>query len=109
MSKVRQQYLQLKKRYPHAILFFQLGDFYETFEDDARVVSSVCGIVLTGRDMGNGQRWALAGVPVHAVDSYVAKLLRAGHRVAMCQQLDAQEAEVRQIDATLGIAAREVV
>ncbi len=87
MSKVRQQYLQLKKRYPNAILFFQLGDFYETFEEDAHVVASVCGIVLTSREMGRGQRMALAGVPVHAADNYIAKLLRAGHRVAVCQQL----------------------
>ena len=88
MSRVRQQYLQLKKRYPNAILFFQLGDFYETFEEDAQVVAAVCGIVLTSRDMGRGQRVPLAGVPVHAADNYIAKLLRAGHRVAVCQQLD---------------------
>ena len=109
MSKVRQQYLQLKKRYPNAILFFQLGDFYETFEEDARVVSAVCGIVLTSREMGQGHRMALAGVPVHAADGYVAKLLRAGHRVAMCQQLDAGEAEVRAVQVERGITAREVV
>ncbi len=109
MSKVRQQYLQLKKRYPNAILFFQLGDFYETFEEDARVVSAVCGIALTGREMGHGHRWALAGVPVHAADNYVAKLLRAGHRVAMCQQIEAGEAEVRQITTEQGIAARAVM
>lgn len=88
MSKVHQQYLQLKKRYPHAILFFQLGDFYETFEEDAHVVSQVCGIVLTSREMGRGNRLPLAGVPVHAADNYIAKLLKAGHRVAICQQLD---------------------
>ena len=109
MSKVRQQYLQLKKRYPNAILFFQLGDFYETFEEDARVVSAVCGIVLTSREMGHGHRMALAGVPVHAADGYVAKLLRAGHRVAICQQLDAGEAQARAVDVERGITAREVV
>ncbi|MHB1132014.1 MAG: DNA mismatch repair protein MutS [Chloroflexota bacterium] len=109
MSKVRQQYQQLKKRYPNAILFFQLGDFYETFEEDAKIVSGVCGIVLTRRDMGDGHRWALAGVPVHAADNYVAKLLRAGHRVAMCQQIEASAAAAQHIAATPGIASRDVM
>lgn len=93
MSKVHQQYLQLKKRYPNAILFFQLGDFYETFEEDALVVSEVCNIVLTSREMGRGNRLPLAGVPVHAADNYIAKLLKAGHRVALCQQIEAEPAK----------------
>ena len=88
LSKVRQQYLELKKRYPNAILFFQLGDFYETFAEDAHIVSDVCSLVLTSREMGRGHRWPLAGLPVHAADNYIAKLLKAGHRVAICQQIE---------------------
>ncbi|MHB1004663.1 MAG: DNA mismatch repair protein MutS [Chloroflexota bacterium] len=103
MSKVRQQYLQLKKRYPNAILFFQLGDFYETFAEDAHIVSEVCGLVLTSREMGRGHRWPLAGLPVHAADNYIAKLLKAGHRVAICQQIEEAPAK------GAGIVEREVV
>lgn len=67
---------------------FRLGDFYETFDDDAKSVSSVCNIVLTGRDMGTGQRVPLAGVPYHAVESYLAKLIQAGYKVAIVEQMN---------------------
>ncbi len=90
MSKAYDQYRQLKSKYPHAILFFQLGDFYETFGDDARIVSEVCGIMLTARELGRGNRMPLAGVPVHSANSYIARLLKAGHRVALCQQLSSE-------------------
>ncbi|MGB8646836.1 MAG: hypothetical protein WCF84_16470 [Anaerolineae bacterium] len=60
------------------IVLFRLGDFYETFDDDAKIVSEVCNIVLTGRDMGLGQRVPLAGVPYHAVETYMARLIAAG-------------------------------
>ena len=66
---------------------FRLGDFYETFDDDAKIVSSVCNIVLTAREMGTGHRVPLAGVPYHAIESYLAKLIHAGHKVAIVEQM----------------------
>ena len=86
MTPLRQQYLRIKKQFPNAIVMFRLGDFYETFDDDAKIVSSVCNIVLTGRDMGTGNRVPLAGVPYHALDNYLAKLVNAGHKVAIVEQ-----------------------
>ena len=68
------------------IIMFRLGDFHETFDDDAKIVASVCNIVLTGRDMGTGNRVPLAGVPYHAVETYIAKLIQAGHKVAIVEQ-----------------------
>ncbi|MGE5140659.1 MAG: DNA mismatch repair protein MutS [Rudaea sp.] len=85
-TPLRQQYLRIKKQFPDVIVLFRLGDFYETFDDDARIVSSVCNIVLTGRDMGTGNRVPLAGVPYHAVETYLAKLIQAGHKVAIVEQ-----------------------
>lgn len=66
---------------------FRLGDFYETFDDDARTVSQVCNIVLTGREMGDGQRVPLAGVPYHAIENYLSRLIGAGHKVAIVEQM----------------------
>ncbi len=86
-TPMRSQYLALKKQYPDIILLFRLGDFYETFDDDAKIVSSVCDVVLTSRPVGNDERVPLAGVPYHAVDNYVAKLISAGYRVAIAEQI----------------------
>jgi DNA mismatch repair protein MutS len=86
MTPVRRQYLQIKKQFPETIVFFRLGDFYETFDDDAKIVSDVCQIVLTGRDMGGSERVPLAGVPYHAVDNYLARLIQAGYKVAIVEQ-----------------------
>ncbi len=86
MTPVRQQYLSIKKQFPETVVFFRLGDFYETFDDDAKLVSEVCSVVLTSREMGNGNRVPLAGVPYHAADGYVAKLIQAGHKVAIVEQ-----------------------
>ncbi len=88
MTPLRQQYLRIKKQFPDTIVMFRLGDFYETFDDDAKTVASACNIVLTGRDMGTGQRVPLAGVPYHAVESYLAKLIQAGHKVAIVEQMN---------------------
>ena len=100
-TPVRSQYLRIKKRFPDTIVFFRLGDFYETFDDDARLVSEVCEIVLTSRPVGKGERVPLAGVPYHAVDSYLARLISAGYKVAIVEQTEEQE-EKR-------LMAREVV
>lgn len=84
---LRRQYLQIKQRFPDVILFFRLGDFYETFEDDAKIASSVLDIVLTSREMGKGVRVPLAGIPYHAAEGYIARLIAAGHKVAVCEQI----------------------
>ncbi len=86
-TPMRSQYLALKKQYPDIVLFFRLGDFYETFDDDAKLVASVCDVVLTSRPVGADQRVPLAGVPYHAVDTYIAKLINAGYKVAIAEQL----------------------
>jgi len=86
-TPLRHQYLRIKRRFPDAILLFRLGDFYETFDDDARIVSQVCDIVLTSRPVAKDRRVPMAGVPHHAVETYVAKLLAAGYKVALCDQL----------------------
>jgi DNA mismatch repair protein MutS len=86
-TPARKQYLQIKAQYPDTIVLFRLGDFYETFDDDAKVVAQVCDIVLTSRPVGGGQRVPLAGVPYHAVEGYIAKLINAGHKVAIVDQI----------------------
>jgi DNA mismatch repair protein MutS len=84
---MRSQYLAIKKQYPDIIVLFRLGDFYETFDDDAKIVSSVCDVVLTSRPVGADERVPLAGVPYHAIDGYIAKLINAGYKVAIAEQI----------------------
>ena len=74
---LRRQYLDIKARFPDTILLFRLGDFYETFEEDARIAAGVLDIVLTSREMGKGQRVPLAGIPYHAAEGYIARLIAA--------------------------------
>ena len=81
-----QQYNQAKAKYPDALLLFRVGDFYETFGEDAVTTSHVLGIVLTSRNNG-GNDVELAGFPYHSLDVYLPKLVRAGYRVAICEQL----------------------
>ncbi len=86
-TPARRQYLTLKEQYPDAILFFQVGDFYETFDDDARIVSRDAEVHLTSKDFGRSGRVPLAGIPVRALDTYLRRLLAKGHRVAVCEQV----------------------
>jgi DNA mismatch repair protein MutS len=86
-SQVRAQYDALKRQHPGRILLFQLGDFYETFEGDARTLARVCGITLTSRELSKGDRVALAGVPVHRAAPHIGKLIAAGFHVAICDQV----------------------
>ena len=102
MTPIRRQYLSIKQRYPNAILLFRLGDFYETFDDDAKLAAKALDIVLTSRSMGKGVRVPMAGIPAHSVESYLAKLIEAGHRVAICEQLSDPS-------ASRGIVDRNVV
>ena len=82
------QYLEIKKRYPDAILFFRLGDFYEMFFDDAHIASKILGIVLTSRNKYEGAEVPMCGVPHHSADQYIRKLVQSGYKVAICEQLE---------------------
>ena len=87
------QYRCFKEQYPDYILFFRMGDFYEMFYDDAKIASRELGLALTSRSKGDAAI-PLAGIPYHALDSYLARMIRAGHRVAICEQVeDAKEAK----------------
>lgn len=87
-TPLMKQYNHIKARYPDALLLFRVGDFYETFGSDAVKASGVLGIVLTKRANGSGQHIELAGFPHHSIDNYLPKLVRAGYRVAICDQLE---------------------
>ena len=87
VSPLRRQYLRVKQSHREAIVFFRLGDFYETFDEDAKVASRELDLVLTAREMGKGHRVPMAGIPYHALDNYVARLINRGHKVAICEQL----------------------
>src|SRR3990172_8880652 len=87
LAPIRRQYLRIKQQYPEAILFFRLGDFYETFEEDAKTASRVLEIALTSREMGKGHRLPMAGIPAQALEHYLAKLVSQGYKVAICEQL----------------------
>ncbi len=101
-TPIRRQYLELKARHPETILFFRLGDFYETFDEDAQLVARELQITLTSKPMGKDLRVPLAGFPYHSVDGYVAKLVSRGYRVAICEQM-ADPDEVK------GIVPRDIV
>jgi DNA mismatch repair protein MutS len=100
-TPVRKQYLEIKKKHKNELLFFRLGDFYETFDEDAEVVARELDIVLTSRPVGNGVRAPLAGIPYHALDNYLARLIEKGYHVAICEQVGDQPVK--------GIFPRKVV
>lgn len=87
VTPVRRQYLDIKKQYPDSIIFFRLGDFYETFDEDAHIVSRVLDIVLTSRNIGKGTRIPMAGIPHHAAENYLSRLIEQGYHVAICEQV----------------------
>ena len=88
LSPMMQQYFEIKQAYPDTLLFFRLGDFYEMFFDDAKTASKELDLVLTGRDCGQEERAPMCGVPFHSADSYIAKLVSRGYKVAICEQLE---------------------
>lgn len=102
LSPMMQQYFQVKKDYPGVILFFRLGDFYEMFFDDAITASKELDLVLTGRDCGQEERAPMCGVPFHSSDSYIAKLVSRGYKVAICEQIEDPK-------AAKGIVKRDVI
>src|SRR5690554_4981302 len=102
LTPMMQQYLSIKKQYNDAILFFRLGDFYEMFFDDAKKAARVLDLALTSRNKGGGEKAPMAGVPYHSAESYIARLIKEGYKVAICEQLeDPEEAS--------GIVERDVI
>ena len=87
LTPVRRQYLKVKSAYPDAIVLFRMGDFYETFDDDAELTARDLEITLTSRSMGKDIKVPMAGVPAHSLEPYLARLIKKGHKVAICEQL----------------------
>ena len=102
VSPMMKQYFEIKKDYEDAILFFRLGDFYEMFYDDAITASQILEITLTGKDCGQDERAPMCGVPYHSAQSYIAKLIKNGKKVAICEQVEDPK-------ASKGIVKREVI
>ena len=88
LTPMMKQFLDLKAQHPDAVMLFRCGDFYETYSTDAIVASEILGITLTKRANGKGKTIEMAGFPHHALDTYLPKLVRAGKRVAICDQLE---------------------
>lgn len=88
MTPMVKQYHEIKKKYKDAILFFRLGDFYEMFYDDALIASKELDLTLTSRHRGEGERIPMCGVPYHAADNYIARLIKKGYKVAICEQVE---------------------
>lgn len=86
LTPMMKQYFEIKEQYPDSILLFRLGDFYEMFFEDAKLVSRLLDLVLTGRDCGQEERAPMCGVPYHSADSYIARLVSKGYKVAICEQ-----------------------
>jgi DNA mismatch repair protein MutS len=102
LTPIRAQYLGIKKQNPQAIVLFRLGDFYETFDEDAIITSKELNIVLTSRSMGKGLQVPMAGIPYHALDDYLGRLIKRGYKVAICEQLNKP-------GETKGLVGREVL
>ncbi len=102
LSPMMTHYLSLKENYPDTILFYRLGDFYEMFFEDAELASRVLELTLTGRDCGLEKRAPMCGIPFHAANTYIAKLITAGYKVAICEQLS-------EPGQTKGVMQRDVV
>ena len=102
VTPMMQQYLNIKEQYPGTILFYRLGDFYEMFFEDAKLVSRELELTLTGKDCGLSERAPMCGVPYHAVDTYLQKLIEKGYKVAICEQMTDPA-------TTKGLVEREVI
>lgn len=102
LTPMMQQYKRIKSQYPDAILFFRLGDFYEMFNDDAKIAARILDLALTSRNKGGGDKVPMAGVPYHSAETYIAKLIENGYKVAICEQLEDPS-------ETKGIVERDVV
>ncbi|MCZ6632310.1 MAG: DNA mismatch repair protein MutS, partial [bacterium] len=88
LTPMMKQYMRFKEEYKDALLLFRMGDFYETFYDDAKEASRILGLTLTSRNNGGSDNIPLAGLPYHALDTYLARLIKAGKKVAICEQME---------------------
>ncbi len=102
LSPMMKQYFEIKEQHPNSLLFFRLGDFYEMFFDDAKIASQELELVLTGRDCGQEERAPMCGVPYHSCESYIARLVARGYKVAICEQLEDPS-------TTKGLVKRDVI
>ena len=91
LTPMLKQYQEIKARYANCILFFRLGDFYEMFGEDARKASGILDVALTSRDAGKSGRIPMCGIPYHSAPTYIPKLIKAGLKVAICEQLETPE------------------
>lgn len=87
-TPMMQQFLEIKEQHPHTLLLYRMGDFYETFFEDARIAAKELEITLTSRDGGQGTRVDMAGVPYHSLDAYLPRLIQSGYKVAICEQME---------------------
>ena len=102
LSPMMQQYMDIKEAHQDCILFFRLGDFYEMFFEDAKLVSRELELTLTGKNCGLEERAPMCGVPFHSADTYIARLIEKGHKVAICEQTEDPA-------AAKGLVKREVI
>src|SRR6478672_3418637 len=102
LTPMLEQYFEIKRQVPDAILFYRLGDFYEMFFEDAEKAAPLLDLVLTARNKGQEHEAPMCGVPYHSADGYIAKLIRHGLRVAICDQTE-------EASATKGLVRREIV
>ena len=91
LTPMMRQYIEIKENNPSCILFFRLGDFYEMFFEDAELVSKELQLTLTARMSGNGEKAPMCGVPYHAADAYIARLVKKGYKIAICEQMQTPE------------------
>ena len=103
LSQMMKHYLSMKEKYTDCVLFYRLGDFYEMFFDDAVKVSKLLDLTLTGKDCGLDERAPMCGIPFHAADGYIAKLVSFGEKVAICEQISDPK------EAGRGLVERDVV
>ena len=87
-TPMMRQYWEIKDQYPDCLLFYRLGDFYEMFDEDARIGARELDIVLTNRTKGYGEKMDMCGVPFHAAENYIARLIAKGYKVAICEQVE---------------------
>ena len=102
LSPMMRQYMEIKEEYKDCILFFRLGDFYEMFFEDAKLVSRELELTLTGKNCGMEERAPMCGVPFHSAETYIARLVERGYKVAICEQTEDPE-------SAKGIVKREVI
>ncbi|MBL6602590.1 MAG: DNA mismatch repair protein MutS, partial [Alphaproteobacteria bacterium] len=107
LTPVMRQFLEVKTQHPDSLLFYRMGDFYELFFDDAEIAAAALDITLTKRGKADGQDIPMCGVPFHAVDTYMTRLIKRGYRVAICEQSETpEEAKLRK---SKGPLKRDVV